>query len=103
LIAGSEPVRWPARLTLTATRDGSGATRVHARHDGPLRLLKTLYPEEPSGPDELIEDHWLWPVHKLLPFHMKHPITGEEMVASRWEGDARRDEERARKKAEAAG
>jgi len=38
-------VRWPARLTLSATRDGSGATRVHARHDGPLRLLKTLYPE----------------------------------------------------------
>lgn len=38
-------VRWPARLTLTAARDGAGATRVHARHDGPLRLLKTLYPE----------------------------------------------------------
>jgi urease accessory protein len=38
-------VRWPARLTLTASRDGAGATRVHARHDGPLRLLKTLYPE----------------------------------------------------------
>ncbi|RZL27821.1 MAG: urease accessory protein UreD [Rubrivivax sp.] len=38
-------VRWPARLTLSATRDGAGATRVHARHDGPLRLLKTLYPE----------------------------------------------------------
>jgi hypothetical protein len=34
---------------------------------------------------------------------MKHPITGEEMVASRWEGDAKRDAERAaRKKAEAA-
>ena len=38
-------IRWPARLTLSAARDGSGATRVHARHDGPLRLLKTLYPE----------------------------------------------------------
>lgn len=38
-------IRWPARLTLTAARDGGGATRVHARHDGPLRLLKTLYPE----------------------------------------------------------
>ncbi|MCE4554469.1 urease accessory protein UreD [Roseateles cellulosilyticus] len=36
---------WPARLALTAVRDGGGATRVHARHDGPLRLLKTLYPE----------------------------------------------------------
>lgn len=41
----SDPVRWPAHLVLTATRDGSGATRVHSRHDGPLRLLKTLYPE----------------------------------------------------------
>lgn len=37
-------VRWPASLALTASRDGA-ATRVHARHDGPLRLLKTLYPE----------------------------------------------------------
>lgn len=36
--------RWPARLELTATRDGD-ATRVQARHDGPLRLLKTLHPE----------------------------------------------------------
>lgn len=40
-----DAIRWPARLALTATRDGAGATRVHARHDGPLRLLKTLYPE----------------------------------------------------------
>lgn len=38
-------IRWPARLALSAVRDGAGATRVHARHDGPLRLLKTLYPE----------------------------------------------------------
>jgi urease accessory protein len=38
-------IRWPARLVLTAARDGAHATRVHARHDGPLRLLKTLYPE----------------------------------------------------------
>jgi len=40
----TDPVRWPARLALTAVRDGD-ATRVQARHDGPLRLLKTLYPE----------------------------------------------------------
>ena len=53
-------------------------------------------PKIPTGPDELIEDHWLWPTHKLLPFHMKHPITGEEMVAERWEGDAKRDAERAK-------
>lgn len=41
----ADAIRWPARLVLTAARDGAGATRVHARHDGPLRLLKTLYPE----------------------------------------------------------
>jgi len=41
----ADPIRWPARLTLSAARDGGGATRIHARHDGPLRLLKTLYPE----------------------------------------------------------
>jgi urease accessory protein len=40
-----DAIRWPARLVLTAARDGANATRVHARHDGPLRLLKTLYPE----------------------------------------------------------
>ena len=66
-------------------------------------FIRTTYPEDPAGPDELADEHWLWPTHKLLPFHMKHPITGEEMVASRWEGDAKRDAERAaRKKAEAA-
>lgn len=63
-------------------------------------FIRTTYPEDPAGPDELIEDHWLWPIHKLLPFHMKHPITGEEMKASRWEGDAKRDAERAAKKAQ---
>lgn len=41
----ADAIRWPARLALSAARDGGGATRVHARHDGPLRLLKTLYPE----------------------------------------------------------
>jgi len=40
----ADAVRWPAKLTLVASRDAV-ATRVHARHDGPLRLLKTLYPE----------------------------------------------------------
>ena len=45
MTASPDPIRWPARLVLTAARDGAGATRVHARHDGPLRLLKALYPE----------------------------------------------------------
>ena len=36
---------WHARLELAARRDDSGRCTVHARHQGPLRVLKTLYPE----------------------------------------------------------
>lgn len=42
--------RWPARLTLHATRSAHdcATTRLHGAHVGPLRLLKTLYPEGPG-------------------------------------------------------
>ncbi|WP_232351930.1 urease accessory protein UreD [Inhella proteolytica] len=40
-------IRWPARLALQARREGAG-TLLHAEHHGPLRLLKTLYPEGPA-------------------------------------------------------
>ena len=36
---------WHAGLELAARRDDSGRCTVHARHQGPLRVLKTLYPE----------------------------------------------------------
>lgn len=36
--------RWPARLELTCRRDGARCL-MHSRHEGPLRVLKTLYPE----------------------------------------------------------
>ena len=52
---------------------------------------KATYPTDPTGPDALIEDHWLWPTHRLVPFHMKHPVTGKEIVAERWQGDIDRD------------
>lgn len=52
---------------------------------------KVTYPTDPTGPDELITDHWLWPTHKLMPFHMVHPVTGEEIVAQRWQGDIDRE------------
>jgi SnoaL-like domain len=52
---------------------------------------KVTYPTDPTGPDELITDHWLWPTHKLVPFHMAHPITGQEIVAERWQGDIDRE------------
>ena len=29
---------------------------------------KTI-PEDPTGPDELITDHWLWPTHRHTKFH----------------------------------
>jgi urease accessory protein len=48
-------VRWPARLRLDARLAGPGdarpagpATLLHGSHIGPLRLLKTLYPEGPG-------------------------------------------------------
>lgn len=52
---------------------------------------KVTYPTDPTGPDALIEDHWLWPTHKLVPFHMKHPVTGKEIIAERWQGDTDRE------------
>ncbi|MFO1253060.1 MAG: urease accessory protein UreD [Inhella sp.] len=40
-------IRWPARLALQARREDAG-TVVYSEHHGPLRLLKTLYPEGPA-------------------------------------------------------
>ncbi|MCW5632825.1 MAG: urease accessory protein UreD [Rubrivivax sp.] len=47
--AAAAPARpgWAARLALRVWRDGP-ATRVHAAHEGPLRLLKALHPEGPG-------------------------------------------------------
>ena len=36
---------WHARLELSARRDDAGRCSVHASHEGPLRVLKTLHPE----------------------------------------------------------
>ena len=61
---------------------------------------KITYPQDPTGPDALIEAHWLWPTHKLVPFHMVHPVTGKAIVAERWQGDI--DRERAARDAVSA-
>jgi len=45
--ASEAGARWPARLTLQASRAGA-TTRLRSAHVGPLRLLKTLYPEGPG-------------------------------------------------------
>lgn len=47
------------------------------------------YPTDPAGPDELLPDAWLWPEVRLMPFHKNHPVTGEPIVAERWEGDVK--------------
>lgn len=39
--------RWPGRLSLQCRRDGERSI-AHDRHHGPLRVLKSLYPEGPG-------------------------------------------------------
>jgi carotenoid cleavage dioxygenase len=39
----------------------------------------------------LIKDAWIWPTHKLLPFHNVHPVTKKPIVAERWAGDVERE------------
>ena len=56
-------------------------------------FLTTTYPEDPVGPDAINKDVWLWPTHKVVPFHNKHPVTGKEIVPERWQGDIDREKE----------
>jgi carotenoid cleavage dioxygenase len=41
---------------------------------------KTLADGDPLGPDELIPDSWLWPDHRVVPFHCPHPVTGQPVT-----------------------
>ncbi|KAH9898924.1 SnoaL-like domain-containing protein [Xylariomycetidae sp. FL2044] len=34
------------------------------------------FPEDPLGPDEIIEQKMLWPDTRVVPFHYPHPVTG---------------------------
>ncbi|MEH6660105.1 MAG: nuclear transport factor 2 family protein [Parasphingorhabdus sp.] len=56
-------------------------------------FLDTAYPEDPTGPDEIKprEDLWLWPTHKVVPFHNVHPVTGKPIQPERWQGDIDRE------------
>ncbi|KAK4209325.1 putative carotenoid oxygenase protein [Rhypophila decipiens] len=38
-----------------------------------------LYPEDPQGPDEVIEQKMLWPDTRVVPFHYPHPVTGKRI------------------------
>ncbi|KIW18065.1 hypothetical protein PV08_02352 [Exophiala spinifera] len=37
------------------------------------------YPEDPIGPDEIIEQRMLWPDTRVIPFHYPHPVTGRQV------------------------
>jgi SnoaL-like domain len=63
---------------------------AHTR-DNYVPFLSTTYPQDPTGPDELKTDVWLWPTNKWVPYHKPHPVTGEEIVAQRWQGDIDRE------------
>jgi len=39
----------------------------------------TTYPENKTGPDEIVEQLMLWPDTRVVPFHYKHPVTGEQV------------------------
>lgn len=42
-----------------------------------IPFFERTFPEDPLGPDELIPDAFLWPEHKVVPFHYDHPVTGK--------------------------
>lgn len=37
------------------------------------------YPEDPLGPDEILEQKMLWPDTRVIPFHYPHPVTGRKI------------------------
>jgi SnoaL-like domain len=47
------------------------------REPGLLKFLDKVYPEDPLGPEELLENPMLWPDTRVVPFHYTHPVTGE--------------------------
>lgn len=43
-----------------------------------IPMASKLYPEDPLGPDALIEPRpRLWPATDIVPFHYTHPVTGK--------------------------
>ena len=68
---------------------------AHTRENW-VPFIEISYPEDPLGPDELDRDVWLWPTHKVVPFHNVHPVTGDPIIAERWQGDIDREEANAK-------
>lgn len=102
-------MRWEAHLQLHYTRDGDRTTALD-RHEGPLRVLRRLYPEGPGichhvlvhppggivGGDVLALDADLDPgTHALITtpgatrFYRSEGAEAQQMVRLRLQGDAR--------------
>ncbi|KAJ5885058.1 hypothetical protein N7495_009568 [Penicillium taxi] len=45
-----------------------------------IPLYKETFPVDVVGPDEILDDVSLWPDTRVIPFHYKHPITGEDVA-----------------------
>jgi hypothetical protein len=45
-----------------------------------LPPLSKTFPEDPRGPDELVEMQKVWPHTRSVPFHYPHPVTGKVMA-----------------------
>ncbi|KNG51157.1 SnoaL-like domain-like protein [Stemphylium lycopersici] len=43
-------------------------------------FLSKTYPTDPDGPDVLCDHPMLWPDTRVVPFHYKHPVTGEQVA-----------------------
>jgi hypothetical protein len=44
-----------------------------------IPFMNSTYPEDPFGPDELVRESMLWPDCRVVPFHYKHPVTGNQV------------------------
>lgn len=64
---------------------------AHTRYNYVPFMSEVRSEQDPTGPDELYTDRCLWPTHKVVPFHMRHPVTGEEIIPERWQGDIDRE------------
>ena len=42
-------------------------------------LDNKTYPEDESGPNEIVEQIMLWPDTRVVPFHYPHPVTGKQV------------------------
>ncbi|OJD31447.1 carotenoid oxygenase protein [Diplodia corticola] len=58
---------------------GEHATGWALTKENYVPFAKTAFPDDPLGPDELVEQKMLWPDTRCIPFHYTHPVTGEQV------------------------